>query len=76
MVTSMRVGIAGQRLVHRVVHDLVDQVVQAHLAGRADVHGGTQADRVKALEYSDVFRGVAAAFFGCGAGGGVVLRPD
>ena len=53
-------GVSGQRLVHRVVHHLVDQVVQAHLAGRADVHGRTQADGLEAFEDFDVFAGVAA----------------
>jgi hypothetical protein len=53
-------AIAGQRLVHRVVHHLVDQVVQAHLAGRADVHGRTQAHCLQAFKNLDVFAGVAA----------------
>ena len=35
-------GVAGESLVDGVVDDFVDQMVQAHLAGRADVHGGTQ----------------------------------
>jgi hypothetical protein len=34
------VGIAGQRLVDRVVDDLPDEVVQAALAGGPDVHAG------------------------------------
>jgi hypothetical protein len=40
MMTSIFFAIAGQRLVHGVVDHLVDQVMQAHFAGRADVHGG------------------------------------
>ena len=47
------VGVAGQRLVDRVVDDLPDQVVQAALAGRADVHAGALADRLEALEDRD-----------------------
>jgi hypothetical protein len=45
--------VAGQRLVHRVVHNLVDQVVQTALAGRSDVHAGTLTDGLKPLEYLD-----------------------
>ncbi len=47
------VAVAGQRLVDRVVDDLPDQVVQAALAGRADVHAGPLADRLEALEDLD-----------------------
>ncbi len=53
-------GIAGQRLVDRVVDDLIDQVMQTHLAGRADVHGRAQADRREAFEDRDIFCGVAS----------------
>ena len=41
---------AGQRLVDRVVDDLVDEVVQPRLAGRADVHGRPHADGLEALQ--------------------------
>ena len=47
------VAVAGQRLVDRVVDDLVDQVVQAALTGRADVHAGALADRLETLEDGD-----------------------
>ena len=63
MVTSILVGVAGQRFVDRVVDDFVDQVVQSHLAGRADVHGGTQPDGLQPLQNGDIFGGVAAALF-------------
>ena len=49
----------GQRLVDGVVDDLVDEVVQAHHAGRADVHAGALANRLQALEDGDVLRVVA-----------------
>jgi hypothetical protein len=64
-------AVAGQRLVHRVVHHLVDQVVQAHLAGGADVHGGTQAHGLQAFKDLDVLAGIAAVIFGerCGVQG-------
>jgi len=47
------VAVPGQRLVHGVVHDLVDEVMQPALAGRADVHSRALADSLKALEYRD-----------------------
>src|SRR5262249_54236437 len=39
------VAVAGQGLVHRVVHDLVAQVVQPALPGGADVHARPLAYR-------------------------------
>ena len=53
------VGLAGEGLVDRVVHHLVDQVVQAAHTGRADVHAGTLAHRLEPLEDGDVLRAVA-----------------
>ena len=60
------VGLAGERLVDRVVHDLVDEVVEPALARRADVHAGPLADGLEALEDRDVLGAVAAVsvFFG------------
>ena len=54
-------GVAGDRLVHGVVHDLVDEVVQAAGAGGADVHAGALADRLEPLEDGDVLGAVAGA---------------
>ena len=51
-------GVAGQGLVDGVVDDFVDQMMQSHLAGRADVHGRAQAHRLKAFQDFDVFAGV------------------
>ena len=51
--------VAGEGLVDGVVHHFVDQVVQSHLAGGADVHGGTEADGFKAFQDLDVFAGIA-----------------
>ena len=56
-----RVAVAGERLVDGVVDDLVDQVVEAALAGRADVHAGSLADRLEAFEDGDVGGLVARA---------------
>ena len=52
------IAVAGQRLVYRVVDDLVDEVVQPGGAGRADVHRRTLADRLEALEDLDLVRAV------------------
>jgi hypothetical protein len=57
---------AGQRLIDRVVHHLVDQVMQPLLARRADVHGRSQTHGSKAFEDRDVLTGVAP---GLGLGG-------
>ena len=54
------VAVAGQRLVDRVVHHLPHQVVQAALAGGADVHAGALADRLQALQHGDRLRVVVA----------------
>ncbi len=62
-----RVAIARQRLVDRVVDDLVDHVVQAGAVVRvADIHAGTLAHRVEALQDLDRF----GAVFGGGSGFG------
>ena len=53
-------AVAGQRLVDGVVDDLVDEVVQAADARRADVHAGALADRLETLEDGDVLGVVAA----------------
>ena len=49
---------AREGLVDRVVDDLVDEVVEAPEARRADVHARAQPDRLEALENGDVFCGV------------------
>ena len=50
---------AGQRLVDRVVDDLVDHVVQAGaVVGVADIHAGPLAHRVEALQDLDRFGAV------------------
>ena len=54
------VAVAGQRLVDGVVDHLVHQVVQAALAGGADVHAGPLADGLQALEHGDRLGVVAA----------------
>ena len=52
-------GVAGERLVDRVVDDLVDHVMQAGaVIGVADIHAGTLAHGVEALEDLDRFGAV------------------
>ena len=51
-------AIARQRLVDRVVHDLVNQVVETLFADIADVHGRTLAHRFEAFEDLDIRRGI------------------
>ena len=58
-------AVARQSLVNGVVHNLVDQVVQARLAGRADIHTGALADRLQTLQHLDL----RATIFVVGLGG-------
>ena len=52
------IAVAGQRLVDRVVDDLVDEVMQARRAGRADVHRRPLAHGLEAFEDLDLVRAV------------------
>jgi hypothetical protein len=47
-----------ESLVDRVVHSLVDEVVEPARARRADVHARPQPDRLEPLEDGDVFCGI------------------
>ena len=58
-------GVARQRLVHAVVDDFGEQVMQRLLVGAADIHAGAAAHRLEAFEHLDIGRGVAG--FGAGA---------
>ncbi len=40
------VGVAGERLVHGVVDDFGEQVMQRFLVGAADIHAGAAAHRL------------------------------
>jgi hypothetical protein len=53
------VAVALKSLVDAVVDDLVDEVMEAPGAGRADVHAGPPADCLEALENGDVFGVIA-----------------
>ena len=52
---------AGQRLVDGVVHDLVNEVMQAGRGGGADIHARALPDGLQAFEHLDL-RGVIACF--------------
>ena len=60
------VGETGHGFVDGIVHDFPDQVMQTHLAGRADVHGGAQANGFEAAEDFDGF-GVVLVAWRCAA---------
>ena len=59
------VGVAGDRLVHRIVDDLGGEVVERARVGAADVHARPAADRLEPLQHLD--RGGVVAV---GRGGG------
>ncbi len=46
-------GMAGEGFIDGIVHHLVDEVVEAHFAGGADVHCGAKAHRLQAFQYFD-----------------------
>ena len=52
-------GVAGQRLVHGVVDDFGEQMMQRLLVGAADIHAGPAADRLEAFQHLDIARGIA-----------------
>ena len=47
-------GVAGHRLVHRIVDDFGEQVVQRLLVGAADIHAGTPPHRLQPFQHLDV----------------------
>ena len=61
---------AGQGLVDGVVYDLIDQVMQAGLAGGADIHTGALADGLQALQDLDLAAAIGVLH---GSGGLVQL---
>jgi len=48
-------GMAGYRLVHRVVQDFRGEVVKASFVGATDIHTGTTSYRFQAFENLNVF---------------------
>ena len=57
-------GMPGQRLVHGVVDDFGEQMMQRLFVGAADIHAGAAAYRLEPFEHLDIGRGIA----GLGAG--------
>jgi hypothetical protein len=65
------VAIARHRLVHGVVYDLVNEVMEPARAGRSDVHTRSLAHGLEALQHRDVFGCVALLRRACGRGRGL-----
>ena len=61
-------GIAGERFVNRVIYDLVDQVVQTALSGRANVHAGALANRFQTFQHGNIGCTVFMLLFRCHEG--------
>src|ERR1017187_10374382 len=68
-------GVAGHRLVNRVVDDLPDQVMKAAGVGRADVHARPLPDRLESLEDLDALRVVVRTALGSPLAGAPGARP-
>src|SRR5438876_1887001 len=66
-------AVTCQRLVHRVIHDLVDEVVQAARRHRPDVHGRAAPHRLQPLQDLDRV-GLVVARIGLFGGGGLSFR--
>src|SRR5260221_5410869 len=52
-------GMAGDRLVHRIVDDLGGEMMEGTLVGAADIHAGAPAYRLQPLEYLGVLCRIA-----------------
>jgi len=52
-------GVAGDRLVHRVVEHFGGKVMQPAFVGAADIHAGAAANRLQPFENLDVLCGIA-----------------
>jgi hypothetical protein len=48
------VAVSGKGLVHRIVDDFIDEVVESPWAGRTDIHSGSLANRFQTLENLDI----------------------
>jgi hypothetical protein len=53
-----RVAVTGHELVHAVVHDLIDKMVEAVEVGGADVHAGPAPDGLHAAKDLDLLNGI------------------
>ena len=50
----------GEMLINRVIHNLVNQVVETQFAGRADVHRGSKTNCLQPFQHANAF---GAVFF-------------
>ena len=58
-------GVAGERFVDRVIYNLVDQVVQTALSGRANVHAGALTNRFQTFQHGNIGCTVFMLLFRC-----------
>ncbi len=56
-------GMAGDRLVHRIVEHFGDEVMERALVGAADIHTGTAADGLQPFEDLDILGRIARTRF-------------
>jgi hypothetical protein len=63
------VGMSGERLVHRIVDHLGEQVMERLLVGAADIHAGPPAHRLEPFQHLDMARGIAGLGAARGLGG-------
>ena len=68
------IGMPGERLVHGIVDDFGEQVMQRLLVGAADIHAGAAAHRLEPFQHLDVTRGIALLGRGAARGGGAAPR--
>ena len=61
-------GVTGECFVNRVIYDLVDQVVQTALSGRANVHAGALANRFQTFQHGNIGCTVFMLLFRCHEG--------
>ena len=61
-------GVAGDRLVHGVVHDLGEKMMEGLFIGAADIHAGAAADGLQPLQHLDVGGGILLLAPGSGRG--------
>ena len=59
-------GVAGDGLIHGVIQNLCDQMVQGMFIRATDIHTRTMPDRLKAFQYFNIFGGIAAGILSSG----------
>ena len=68
------IAMPGERLVDRVVNNLVDEVVQPSRPGGADVHPRPSADSFEPLQDGDVLGVITRLFFRAPSGAAVICQ--